>query len=56
MEWLDHSRYQENTMLAADAPIPVVTIARKWMTVSDAEAVIDRKIKTESWKVFHPAT
>lgn len=49
---LDHSRYQENTMLAADAPIPVVTIARKWMTVSDAEAVIDRKIKQNHGKFF----
>ncbi len=52
VEWLDHSRYQENTMLAADAPIPVVTIARKWMTVSDAEAVIDRKIKQNHGKFF----
>ena len=45
VEWLDHSRYQENTMLAEDAPIPVVTVAGKWMTVSDAEAVIEQKIK-----------
>lgn len=45
VEWLDHSRYQENTMLAADAPIPVVTVAGKWMTVSDAEAEIEQKIK-----------
>ena len=49
---LDHSRYQENTMLAADAPIPVVTVAGKWMTVSDAEAVIDRKIKQNHGKFF----
>lgn len=45
VEWLDHSRYQENTMLAEDAPIPVVTVAGKWMTVSDAEAEIEQKIK-----------
>lgn len=47
---IDHSSYQENTMLAADAPIPVISVPLERKTVSGAQAEIAAKIKDGNGK------
>ena len=46
VERLEHSRYQENTMLSADAPIPVVPVEAHFGTIGDEERSLKQKIKS----------
>ncbi|MBQ6353072.1 MAG: hypothetical protein IJJ28_07385 [Lentisphaeria bacterium] len=48
---LDHSRYQENTMLSREAKIPVIEIQPTFHTVSEAENVLSEKIRTGGGRI-----
>ena len=42
---LDHSQYQENTMLAETAEIPVVHVESKFKTLNETQEIIEDKIR-----------
>ena len=48
---LDHSRYQENTMLSENADIKLIDIEQEFYTISGAEKYLAAKIKSASGRL-----